>query len=167
MAAIMAEVAEEDVIATEPPVDVAARAQRFRLSIREDETAASWVLDDGGRVVGHAGVSERTPGVLSLGLVVRRAARRQGGGRALLDAVIAHARAGPAHKLELEVWVDNAPAIALYAATGFEVEGLRRRHYRRRDGRLRSALLMAQMVDNADGGGAPSPESLRPPGANS
>jgi RimJ/RimL family protein N-acetyltransferase len=48
------------------------------------------------------------------------------------------------------VWTDNARAIALYAATGFEVEGLRRDHYRRRDGRLRSALLMAWRADNAE-----------------
>ena len=39
-----------------------------------------------------------------------------------------------AHKISLEVWTDNARAIALYAAAGFEVEGLRRDHYRRRDG---------------------------------
>ena len=39
---------------------------------------------------------------------------------------MAHARLWGAHKLELEVWLDNAPAIALYASAGFEVEGLRR-----------------------------------------
>jgi [ribosomal protein S18]-alanine N-acetyltransferase len=33
----------------------------------------------------------------------------------------------------VEVWTDNGRAIALYAAAGFEVEGLRRDHYRRRD----------------------------------
>jgi hypothetical protein len=40
-----------------------------------------------------------------------------------------------AHKLWLETWTDNARAIAFYAAIGFEVEGLKRDHYRRRDGR--------------------------------
>jgi hypothetical protein len=30
---------------------------------------------------------------------------------------------------------------------GFEVEGLRRSHYRRRDGSLRSALVMARLLD--------------------
>jgi hypothetical protein len=30
---------------------------------------------------------------------------------------------------------------------GFEVEGLERDHYRRRDGRLRSRLLMARRLD--------------------
>ena len=37
-------------------------------------------------------------------------------------------------------------AIALYSSAGFEVEGLRRDHYRRRDGRLRSALVMARLL---------------------
>lgn len=71
-------------------------------------------------------------------------ARARGRGRtALLEAIIEHARSQDAHKVELEVWTDNARAIALYSAAGFEVEGLRRNHYRRRDGSLRSALLMA------------------------
>ena len=61
-----------------------------------------------------------------------------------------HARSCGAHKISLEVWADNARAISLYAAAGFEVEGLRRDHYRRRDGRLRSTLIMAWRADNAE-----------------
>jgi putative acetyltransferase len=68
--------------------------------------------------------------------------RGRGGGRALLDAAQEHARTVGAHKISLEVWTDNARAIGLYAAAGFEVEGLLRDHYRRRDGSLRSALIM-------------------------
>lgn len=64
MALIMAAVAEEGLIGTEPPVDVDARAQRFRASIEAEGPGASWVLDDAGRVVGHAGVREQAPGVL-------------------------------------------------------------------------------------------------------
>jgi ribosomal protein S18 acetylase RimI-like enzyme len=37
-------------------------------------------------------------------------------------------------------------AIALYVAHGFEVGGVRRDHYRRRDGTLRSAILMGRRV---------------------
>lgn len=80
----------------------------------------------------------------------RRSTRGRGGGRALLAAVQDHARTSGAHKISLEVWVDNARAIALYGAAGFEVEGLRRDHYRRRDGRLRSTLIMAWRVDNPE-----------------
>ena len=89
-------------------------------------------------------------GVLSLGMAIHAPARGRGGGRALLSAAQEHARSSGAHKISLEVWIDNARAIALYAAAGFEVEGLRRDHYRRRDGRLRSTLLMAWRADNAE-----------------
>jgi RimJ/RimL family protein N-acetyltransferase len=149
MALIMAAVAEEGLIGSEPPVDVDARAQRFRAGIEAEGPGASWVLDDAGRVVGHAGVREQAPGVLYLGMAILREARGQGGGRALLQAILDHAEANGAHKLELEVWIDNARAIALYASAGFEVEGLRRNHYRRLDGSLRSALVMARLLESS------------------
>jgi ribosomal protein S18 acetylase RimI-like enzyme len=146
MALIIAVVAEEGSIGTEPPVDVDDRTARYREVITDPGLASAWVLEDGGRVVGAASARERVPGVIYLGMSILPEARGQGGGRALLDAILEHARAGGAHKVELEVWTDNARAIALYVSAGFEVEGLRRNHYRRRDGRLRSSLLMAQPV---------------------
>jgi putative acetyltransferase len=62
----------------------------------------------------------------------------------LAEAAIG-ARPGDVHKIELEVFADNVAAIALYRSLGFEQEGLRRDHYRREDGSLRSALLMARL----------------------
>jgi putative acetyltransferase len=75
--------------------------------------------------------------------------RGRGRGRMLLDRALAHARDCGGHKLALEVWPENGRAIALYARAGFEVEGLRRDHYRRLDGRLRSSLMMARRLDRA------------------
>ena len=152
MARVIAAVAEEGWIATEPPVDLRARAARFAESIRASggSSAGSWVLEREGRIVGIAGAHETdAPGVLSLGMSVLAEARGRGGGRALLAAIIDHARSCGAHKLELEVWPDNEAAIALYRGAGFEVEGQRRDHYRRRDGSLRSALLMARPLESA------------------
>ena len=63
--------------------------------------------------------------------------------------MIDHARSVGAHKVELEVWPDNVRAIGLYESAGFEVEGLKRNHYRRRDGSLRSALVMGLLVEPA------------------
>lgn len=144
---MFAAVAEEGWIAAEPPVDVAARAEQFRALARSGGPAALLVLEDGGRIVGLAGVIEGTaPGVVGFGMSILAEARGRGGGRALLDAVLAHAGACGAHKVELEVWPDNARAIALYLSAGFEVEGMRRDHYRRRDGSLRSALIMGRPV---------------------
>ena len=143
----LAVVAEEGSLATQPPVDIDQRAQRFRELVERGEPAALWVLeDDAGRQVGHIVVEESVPGVLTIGMAVLPEARGQGGGRALLTAVQEHARAVGAHKISLEVWTDNAGAIALYVRAGFQVEGLRRDHYRRRDGELKSALIMAWRV---------------------
>ena len=147
MARVIAAVAEEGLIATEPPVDVAARSERLREAIEAEAPTAAWVLEDGGRIVGNADVHEsETDGVVSLGMAILPEARGRKGGRALLETIIEHARACAMHKIELEVWPDNRPAIALYTSAGFEVEGLRRDHYRRRDGSLRSALLMALLL---------------------
>jgi putative acetyltransferase len=146
MALIVAAVAPEGSLGTEPPVDIGSRAQQFREWMAESGHSASWVLEDGNLVLGYAGLRERTPGVLHLGMALLPEGRGRGGGRALLDAMAEHARASGAHKLDLEVWTDNERAIALYVSAGFEVEGLRRDHYRRRDGSLRSALIMARLL---------------------
>lgn len=148
MVQVLATVAEEGSIGTEPPVDRDALRARLHATVIGEGASAMWVLERDGRVVGQIGVHEtRAAHVFSLGMAILPEGRRRGGGRALLQAVLEHARAHGAHKVELEVWPDNAPAIALYAGAGFEVEGLRRDHYRRRDGSLRSTLLMAILLD--------------------
>jgi putative acetyltransferase len=147
IARVFAAVAEEGLLATEAPVDLAAQADRFRALIESDGPDTMLVLEDDRGIVGHAGVNRtHAEGVLAFGMAILPEARGRGGGRALLDAIVEYARAHGAHKVELEVWPGNARAISLYAAAGFEVEGLRRDHYRRRDGTLRSALLMARPV---------------------
>lgn len=150
MARVIAAVAEEGSIGTEPPVDIAARAQRFRDALGDGGAGGMWVLDDEGRVVGTAGAHQSgAAGVLAVGMALLPQARGRGGGRALLDALLDHARTCGAHKVELEVWPDNARAIALYTRAGFQVEGVRRDHYRRRDGALRSTLLMAYLLQRS------------------
>jgi putative acetyltransferase len=142
-----ARMAEEGWIAGEPPVDLEERAERFRGFIDAPPPEASFVLEDDGQILGHGGVnSTHAKGVVTFGMAVMPEARGTGGGRMLLDHIVEHARTHGCHKIELEVWVDNARAISLYATAGFEVEGLRRDHYRRKDGSLRSALVMARML---------------------
>ncbi len=145
----MAAVAPEGFLGAQPPVDVEERAERFRELIERGDPAALWVLqDDDGQVVGHAAVEETVERRPDAGDGDRRGGPRAGRGtRACCSAVQEHARSCGAHKISLEVWTDNARAISLYAAAGFEVEGLRRDHYRRRDGRLRSTLIMAWRAD--------------------
>jgi ribosomal protein S18 acetylase RimI-like enzyme len=143
MAQIIAAVAPEGSLGAQAPVDVEARAARYRETI---ERGAAFVLGDEGRVVGLASVDERRPGVLHLGMAILAEGRGRGGGRALLDAVETYARGRGAHKIDLETWTDNARAIALYVSAGYVVEGMRRDHYLRRDGTLRSSLVMALFV---------------------
>ncbi|MGI8595326.1 MAG: GNAT family N-acetyltransferase, partial [Solirubrobacteraceae bacterium] len=111
-----------------------------------DREDALWVLEQDGRTVGGLGLHPAgAPGVATLGMAVLAEVRGHGGGRALLRAALDHAEGAGLHKVELEVFPDNGVAVALYAAHGFEVEGLRRRHYLRRDGTRRDVLLMARL----------------------
>lgn len=146
-ARVIAEVAaERDYILTEPPVDAAELALRVRATIDSGRDPL-WVLEDEGRVVGTLGLhATRADGVVSLGMSIAAASRRRGGGRMMMAAALGHARAEGLHKIELEVFVDNAPAIALYAGHGFTIEGVRREHYLRADGSRRSVLVMALLV---------------------
>ncbi len=64
-----------------------------------------------------------------LTLAVAPDCRRHGLGRALLRAVMAHAEAGGAVALFLEVKATNAEALALYRQAGFVAIGRRRQYY--------------------------------------
>ena len=150
--AVIAEVAaEERWIATEGPVEVEERAANLINWL--DRGDGFFVLeDDDGRVVGTLGLHPTgARGVVSLGMCILADQRGRGGGRALMDAAMAWLRGTDMHKVELEVWPDNERAIALYERYGFEIEGTRRDHYRRRDGSLRSSVLMARLLTGEPG----------------
>ena len=146
------EVAEERRwIGTEPGFDVEERIGRVRAAIEGGE--AYWVLeDDAGSVVGILGLHPtHARGVLTFGMSVVAAARGRGGGRALLEAALEHLASGrTSTSSSSRSGPTTARAIALYARYGFEVEGLRRSHYRRRDGSLRSSLIMARLLRSCD-----------------
>jgi RimJ/RimL family protein N-acetyltransferase len=147
VARVVATVAGEGTLGVEPPVDVAGWTERIRELTEAQPPAGVWVVEAGDVVVGYASVEERTRGVLVLATALLPEARGHGHGPALIEEAATHGRAAGAHKLDLEVWTDNASAIAVYSRAGFVVEGVRRDHYRRRDGSLRSALIMARRLD--------------------
>jgi [ribosomal protein S18]-alanine N-acetyltransferase len=119
-------------------------ANRFRQAILESHLVLVLEDRDGG-VVGALGLHPaQADGVVGLGMWVLPTHRGRGGGRRLIEAALVE-RPDDVHKIELEVFPENEPAIALYRKMGFEEEGLRRDHYRRRDGSLRSALVMARL----------------------
>ena len=87
-------------------------------------------LDGAVEVVGYAGLAVVAPGEAWVqNIAVRRYAQRGGVGRALLEALLAHAAERDARAVLLEVAADNAPAQKLYAAYGFEPVGVRRGYY--------------------------------------
>jgi ribosomal-protein-alanine N-acetyltransferase len=80
-------------------------------------------------VVGYAGIAVVRPEAWINNIAVRRDHQRQGIGRMLLDALLAHARAHGATHTLLEVAADNGPAQRLYDSYGFVVVGVRKGYY--------------------------------------
>lgn len=115
-----------------------------------------------GRVAGFASASAGPAPALShvaqLSLVVGAHCRRQGLGRALLDAVLRWAARSPGvDKLQLAVLAGNAAAIALYRRCGFRQEGRLRGQVQLAGGTRTDQLLMARAVAHA-----PDPACHRP-----
>jgi L-amino acid N-acyltransferase YncA len=138
LAELFAAVAEErDGIATEPPVDIDARTERFRLSASETIVAVG-----DGEVVGCLHLEASRHGFAELGMQVARSWRGRGVGSTLLAAAIEKARAEGLHKLSLEVFPHNEAALGLYRRFGFVDEGYRRKHYRRSSGELWDSIVM-------------------------
>ena len=139
-------------VAIQPPVSEAELAERLRERLAEGRLM--FALEDpeaegGPALIGHIDLHRtRIDGVWALGMWILPGARGKGGGRMLLEAAI-DARRADVHKIELEVWPHNEAAIALYERLGFEREGLRRDHYRRRDGKLHSSVIMARLFPEA------------------
>ncbi|MGI8754202.1 MAG: GNAT family N-acetyltransferase [Acidimicrobiales bacterium] len=134
-------------IGTEVPFDSGARRARMANMVARDD-ATSFVADAhrGGKggVVGNIGVVVAAYGVADIGMALLDGWRGLGLGSALLEAGVDWARGAGAHKVALEVWPDNAPALALYRRSGFVEEGRKRRHYRRANGDLWDAILMGR-----------------------
>jgi RimJ/RimL family protein N-acetyltransferase len=140
LAVLFAAVAEErDGIATEPPVDVEARA-------------ASWTIDGTlvpiaeEELIGSLVVEPSRHGFGEIGMAVAREWRGRGVGSALLTAAIDWARGRGLHKLSLGVFLHNTAAIELYRKFGFIEEGRRIKQYRRTSGELWDSIEMGLLL---------------------
>lgn len=102
----------------------------------------------GGIVVGQLGLhlyTGRRAHTAALGMMVHGDYQHRGAGTALMEAAVELAeRWMGITRLELEVYTDNAPAIALYKKFGFEIEGTLR-EYALRDGQYVDSYLMARV----------------------
>ena len=140
LAILFAAVAEErDGIATEPPVDVEARA-------------ASWTIDGTlvavarAELIGSLVVEPSRHGFGEIGMAVAREWRGRGVGSTLLAAAIEWARDRGLHKLSLGVFAHNTAAIELYRKFGFLEEGRRIKQYRRSSGELWDSIEMGLLL---------------------
>ena len=103
----------------------------------------------GGQVIGMIGLHRqprhRRGHAAGIGMAVHDAYAGRGAGSALIAAVVGVAdNWWNIKRLELEVYADNARAIALYERFGFEREGLMRAHAWR-DGAYVDSLPMARL----------------------
>lgn len=115
---------------------------------REGYTCLVALRDD--EIVGQLGLEVLRPlrrrHVATLGIGVKASARRSGVGSALLTAAIDKCENWMnVRRIEIEVYTDNAAAIALYKRHGFAVEGTCR-NYAFRDGRYVDAHVMARLA---------------------
>lgn len=89
------------------------------------------VLQDGGQIVGYAGLrllsGDPNSDVQTIAIATDR--RGRGDGRRLLRELLRRAAAGKARHVFLDVRDDNTVAIALYVAEGFVEIGRRPRYY--------------------------------------
>lgn len=135
MARLFAAVAAERTgIASEPPVDVDARAARFDLD-------TTFVAEADGEIAGFIVLYPDGEGGADLGMLVAKSRRRQGIGRALVEAAVSWAQAQGLQRLVLDVFGRNAGAIALYRACGFVADG-RTRDIPRASGEVWEAVGM-------------------------
>ena len=128
--------------------------RRYLKAVRKYPHAAVYVAErSDGAIVGRLSLARDThpasTHVADLGLMVAREARRQGVGKAMLEASVEWAKAAGVRKIELHVFPWNDPAIQLYERFGFEREGFRRGHYQRAGADV-DAILMAYMLDGRE-----------------
>jgi RimJ/RimL family protein N-acetyltransferase len=135
-------------ILSEPPIDRERRAKQFSETIGSDD-AQVFVAEADGEVVGELTVFRGTSSSpATIGMGVAADWRGQGVGTALMEACVEWARKAGVHKLSLEVFPWNEPAIALYRKFGFVEEGRLRQHYRRQSGELWDVLVMGLVLDS-------------------
>jgi RimJ/RimL family protein N-acetyltransferase len=142
VAALLAEIAREGrYIATEWPFDVAERALQMREALLK-RWCVGWVAVDGRELVGDLTIFDVERDDPEVGMIVAASHRRRGIGRALLACAVDWAHANGKPDLRLRVFPDNAPARALYRASGFVDTELQHGAIPRRDGTSLDAQVM-------------------------
>lgn len=102
-------------------------------------------LDDGGRVVGYAGLQAVLDEGYITNVAVRPDCRRQGVASQLLQVFLNFAEGNKLAFLSLEVRASNYDAIALYGSRGFRSVGRRKNYY---EHPKEDAIIMTKEFDH-------------------
>ena len=144
---------------------IADRQATFETDERGPEDVLGWlgdgappllVAENAGAVVGWAragAYSDRCAyaGIGEYAVYVRRAARGNGVGRELLEALARDAEARGYHKLLSRIFPENEASLALARACGFREVGVHRKHGRL-DGVWRDTVVVERLLGEAADG---------------
>ena len=120
----------KEIFAIESAVQKAPWAESVFADIQRDEDAYFFVADEGGsRPVAFLIAISGDDFLEILNFAVAPASQRQGIGGRLFQYVLNEASKAGISSVRLEVRESNAPAIAIYTASGLEVVGMRKRYY--------------------------------------
>ncbi len=122
-------------------------SQRSIASELENQLSLWLVEEREGVVVGYVGSQSVPPEADVMNVAVSPAYRRQGIGRALMEALISELSARGMESLTLEVRASNEAAIALYEALGFLQVGRRPNYYQ---DPKEDALILRKELCHAD-----------------
>jgi ribosomal-protein-alanine N-acetyltransferase len=98
--------------------------------------------DESGHLLGYALFWHVVDELHLLNVAVAIPARRQGIGRALMDDLVAYARAHAVARILLEVRAGNTAAIALYEQLGFTRFNVRERYYADDEDAIEMSLVL-------------------------
>ncbi len=147
-------------LANESDIYIALSPGEFRFTPAEEreileqyassENSIFLVAEFNGEIIGNlncrGGSRKATQHLATLGMSVSREWRNKGVGSLLLEYVIQWARETPnLSRIELNVFVENAPAIHLYSKCGFQIEGRRRKSIFR-NGKYHDDYVMALLL---------------------
>jgi phosphinothricin acetyltransferase len=152
---------DEEAVAAIYNEGIAERQATFETDPRSAADVAGWldaglpylVAERDGTVIGFARVTPYTDrcvyaGVGEYGIYLARAARGQGAGARLLEALCAEAERAGLHKLTSKLFPANAASRALAARCGFREVGLHLRHARL-DGEWRDVVVVERLLGEA------------------
>ena len=124
--------------------------QEWLAEMSEDANKLALVAEQDGEIIGfldfHNGNRIRNRHQGSFGMSVKREYRSNGVGKALLNVLLEWAQENSTiEKISLEVFSENAGAIALYKNAGFDMEGIKRKSVKT-DAGYCNLFLMAKFV---------------------